>query len=533
VLRARSRPRLLSAGAVAALAVSGAVALRLWYLTTPEATLDGDEAMTGLMARHILDGKLYVYLAGQTYNGAPEQYLQAALFAVLPDNHFVLRLPQVAIAGAVTAMVYAVGVRMLPTRSHAALAALIFAAGPFFNVWKGDRSHGAYSTAQLVGMLAIWCALQLRARDDDRARWVFGVGLACGLGVWLTPLSAYLLLPAALWTAASVVRRPARHAGVAIMGAAFGGAPTLLWITTNHELPGFGGPQPPTTAVDRLANLTGPVLRSFLGVTTFDGAGVWPAPLAAAAVLGLGAAYVAALWTRRRGLADLLRLRAQQRRPIDLLLAVPPVVALLYAGSDNAWYVREPRYLFIAYPALALGLAALVPRSGKAMPALAAALLLLVGGTSLVTLARQHTHHPPGAHDLIGCLTSAADRLVRTGHPVVYADYWTGMPLQFVAGDRLTVGIEGGGRWKFPEGRWAADAVPEVTYVAAHLRDPMGREEDPVTVHDRQLAAYGVQARRTDLGCLVAWSDLRPKLRPWEAGLGGAMPAGWRPYWGS
>jgi hypothetical protein len=543
-LPAERRRRVLArrAGSVAALAVVVAVALRLWYLTTPQATIDGDEAMTGLMARHILDGKLYVYLAGQTYNGAVEQYLQAALFAVLPDGPFVLRLPQVAIAAAVTAMVYVVGIRVLPTRWHAALAALLFAVGPFFNIWKGVRSHGAYGTAQLVGLLGLWCALQLspargggEAGGGFRRRWAAGVGLACGLGAWLSPSAAYLLLPAVLWTAGCarrMVRLSARGAvaGVlaGVLGAAVGAAPALAWVAANGELPGFGGPQPASSPADRLANLAGPVLRSFAGVAAFGDAPVWPRPLGAGAVLALGAAYAVALWRRRRGVADLLRLRGQ--RPADLLLVVAPVVAALYMMSANTWYVREPRYLFVAYPALALGLAALVPRAGRAAVAVATALLLVVAGTATATLRQQHREGP---HDLLGCLGAAADWLVATGHPVVYADYWTGMPLQFAAGDRLTVGVEGGGRWKFPESRWAADAAPTVTYVAAHIHDPMGQEEDPVIVHDRQLAGNGVQARRADLGCLVVWTDLRPQRRPWEVGLGGTMPPGWRPYWGS
>lgn len=499
-----------------AVAVVVAVALRLWHLTTPQAALDGDEAMTALMAQRILDGKVYVYLAGQTYNGALEQYLQAALFAVLPDGPLVLRLPQVAIAAAVTAMVYVLGVRMLPTRWHAALAALIFASGPFFNVWKGVRSHGGYGLAQLVGLVGLFCALRLREDGRHRPAWAFVLGLACGLGVWLSPMSAYLLVPAVLWAAGALARGPVRLIGGAVVGLALGMAPVLAWLAANGEVPGFGGPQPPSSLVERLGNLGGPVLRMFIGGSTFGDAAVWPRVLTVVALLALAGAYLAALLRRPRGLG--------------LLLAVPPVVVALYVASDNTWYAREPRYLFVAYPALALGLAALVPRRGRAMLAGAAALLALVAGTSLVTLAQQADDGPRDQH---GCLRAAADRLVENGRSVVYADYWTGLPLQFAAGDRLTVGIEAGGRWKFPEARRAVDAAPVVTYVAARVRDPMGQEEDPVVKHDRELAAHGVQARRIDLGCLVAWTDLRPQRRPWELGLGERVPADWRSYWGS
>jgi hypothetical protein len=177
---------------VAALAaVLVCVAVRLWYLTTPQAALDGDEATTGIMVRHILDGRLYTYLAGQRYNGAIEQYPQAVVLALLPDTAFTLRLTQVGIAAAGCWLIYVVGARMLASRWHAALAAMLFATGPFFNIWKGVRSHGAYGTGQILGLVAMYAAIRLRERDggDARAdpdttsgaRWAVVLGLCTGL----------------------------------------------------------------------------------------------------------------------------------------------------------------------------------------------------------------------------------------------------------------------------------------------------------------------------------------------------------------
>ena len=183
-------------GALAALAVLLGVAVRLWYLTTPQAAIDGDEAMTGLMVRRILDGQWYAFLAGQRYNGALEQYPQALVWAVLPQNPFTLRLTQVALAGLVIALIYLVGARMLATRWHAALAALLFATGPFFNIWKGVRSHGAYPTAQLIGLAGIYCAIRLR--EQYQRRWLVGLAAACGLGPGAWGWAAYLLIQATI-----------------------------------------------------------------------------------------------------------------------------------------------------------------------------------------------------------------------------------------------------------------------------------------------------------------------------------------------
>src|SRR3954470_775191 len=56
------------------------------------ALIDSDEAITGLMARHILGGEFPIWLYGITYQGSLEAYLAAALFAVLGSSALVLKL---------------------------------------------------------------------------------------------------------------------------------------------------------------------------------------------------------------------------------------------------------------------------------------------------------------------------------------------------------------------------------------------------------------------------------------------------------
>src|SRR5687767_7832504 len=51
---------------VLAVAIVAGLALRIWVLTTPLGTLDADEAVWGLMARHALDGELSTFYWGQS-----------------------------------------------------------------------------------------------------------------------------------------------------------------------------------------------------------------------------------------------------------------------------------------------------------------------------------------------------------------------------------------------------------------------------------------------------------------------------------
>jgi hypothetical protein len=144
--------------------------------------------------------------------------------------------------------------------------------------------------------------------------------------------------------------------------------------------------------------------------------------------------------------------------------------------------------------------------------------------TSVTTAVR---HAGDGGTGRDSCLRQAAGWLTGHGVTAAYSDYWTGMPLQLLAGDRygLSIGPMNSGRAKFPELRHAADAAAPA-YVLTHAPDPMGQAEDQVTAMDRALAARGGTATRTQVDCATIYTDLRPALRPWDLGLGKLLPPG-------
>jgi hypothetical protein len=156
----------------------------------------------------------------------------------------------------------------------------------------------------------------------------------------------------------------------------------------------------------------------------------------------------------------------------------------------------------------------------------AAMLAIAVGGTSLGTAVR---HRDDGDAGRDGCLRAAGAWLAEHGITAAYSDYWTGMPLQLLAGDLhgLSIAPMNSGRGKFPGLRYAADAAPPA-YVLSHAGDPMGQADDQVAAMDRALAGHGVTAVRRQVGCTTVYTDLRPALRPWQLGLGPPLPPGRR-----
>src|SRR5690554_1891314 len=75
-----------------ALVLALALGLRLALIVSPHGWLEADEAIVGLMARNILQGERPIFYWGQSYMGALEAYLAAAVFALLGSSTAALRL---------------------------------------------------------------------------------------------------------------------------------------------------------------------------------------------------------------------------------------------------------------------------------------------------------------------------------------------------------------------------------------------------------------------------------------------------------
>src|SRR5712692_2754267 len=68
-----------------------ALAIRVWLVIRTHGTIDGDEALLGIQAQHILHGDFPIYFPGQPYMGVLEAYFVALLFATAGSSVWVLR----------------------------------------------------------------------------------------------------------------------------------------------------------------------------------------------------------------------------------------------------------------------------------------------------------------------------------------------------------------------------------------------------------------------------------------------------------
>ncbi|HEU4784227.1 MAG TPA: hypothetical protein VFS83_12880, partial [Ktedonobacterales bacterium] len=202
----RSTMRALTPGRVALLLLALAAIYRLVLLARGWPALDSDEAVIGLMARHIQHGERPTFFWGQNYMGPFEAYFAALLFMFFGSSTFVLGMSALLLTLGFLATVYWLGRAAYgPTVGLLALAWLVISP-PIFTL-RQLAPIGGYQEMLLLGgliLLGVWSRLRLPfARPTSRAGWLRCIafyavlGLFAGLGFWSDMLIAPILLVAA------------------------------------------------------------------------------------------------------------------------------------------------------------------------------------------------------------------------------------------------------------------------------------------------------------------------------------------------
>ncbi|MBX6723364.1 MAG: hypothetical protein IRY92_09045, partial [Dactylosporangium sp.] len=186
------RPPLDGPGLAAlALGVAG-VGYRLALLLLGVPGTNSDEAMFGLAALHIAQGRATpIYMYGQHYMGAVESYLAAPLFAAFGPNWLLLRIPVLALYAVFVVLMYRM-TRRLYSPWFAVLVVGLLALGSERVIRDQVTAVGGRpeSKPAVVALLLIAVALgERRLRHRTLALGAFG--LLAGLVVW----DDWLVLP--------------------------------------------------------------------------------------------------------------------------------------------------------------------------------------------------------------------------------------------------------------------------------------------------------------------------------------------------
>lgn len=413
-----------------------ALGIQLGVLFSARIPWSSDQAVVGLMARHILGGGGHpVFYYGATYAGSLEAHGVATVFAVFGAT-------RAAYAGAMAALALAIagGTTLLARRAFGPRAALValsyLAVPPFFFLYKALTSDGAYDSVALVAIGHLLAVLEIEARAATGRSALFPVALlggVAGLGLWVSPVCLPLTAAAVVWVAA---RRLVRLRAVPpfATAAALGALPWLVW-NARHGWASLRAEE--AGCVDLagfLANLRGfvtvslPILVGAARPNHEPAAPHEPFP---------GATVLAPLALILLLLPALLRLR---RDPHVALFALTLGAVTGAALLSRRFSPVEPRYFMAAYvlvPPL-LGAAAewwLAARR-RARVALGAALLLLV--THVGGYAHAYVHGPVvDDAQVTGPLDDLVGALKRLRVDRAWASYWTSYRLAFESGEAI------------------------------------------------------------------------------------------------
>src|SRR5688572_2014867 len=133
---------------------AAAIAARLPFLITGKIPFDSDEAVEGLMARHVLEWELPAFFWGQAFKGVPEVYASAAAFALFGCSVAVLKSVTLILFASYVALNCVLLDRL--TRRWVAVCAslLLIFAPPALVFWSLDAS-AEYIVIMLLGTVLL------------------------------------------------------------------------------------------------------------------------------------------------------------------------------------------------------------------------------------------------------------------------------------------------------------------------------------------------------------------------------------------
>src|SRR5437762_6923030 len=208
-------------------------AARFAILLTSQTHVHSDEAIIGLMAKHILEGRYFpFYMYGQPYNAGAgwEAYLAAVAFAFFGVNVISLKSCIVVLSLVCLFLFYRMCLALYERRA-AVLATVVFAIIPSLLKWHFQvRGYSWYFLS-----IPVLTLLFLSIESTPNRRWPLFLlfGIVSAFIVW--SLDLVLTFNLALWFLILTRRSLSlKNALVALAGFVVGYAPAIVFNLTHH-----------------------------------------------------------------------------------------------------------------------------------------------------------------------------------------------------------------------------------------------------------------------------------------------------------
>jgi len=452
---------------------------RLAFLIETGFGIESDEAIVGLMARHILDGDgIPVFYYGQNYLGSLEAILVSGSFWLFGESNFSLKLVPL-ICSLIFIVVSYFLARQYGGERVARLSALLVAVPPQALMIWSLKARGGFIELLIIGSLSLIIVTQSVQRTTTVK--LASLGLVLGLGWWVNNQIVFYMMAVAVVLGLVLL---IREGFWALLG---GGATILLffflggypfWHANFFEEPKFasfqtlfGGSKQslkPAAGEDLTVSFTRfqnevfvphlqgfwdeslPILlgaRRFWSVEdNFPGASKIALILYGVVLLLYLSAWLFSVFRKTEGRTS------EKRAPFSLPLVFLACTVLIFALSSFGWLSQAPRYLLPVYSVLFLVVGVACCSFNRAPGrfvggVLALSILLLNLSSNFFSYSSQGWALgmiEPGEPFVYQGQRVQKDHqplyswLENQGYGHIIADYWIGYRVAFETGERVT-----------------------------------------------------------------------------------------------
>ncbi|TEU01108.1 MAG: hypothetical protein E3J30_01300 [Anaerolineales bacterium] len=428
-----------------------AVIVKVGLLSIGAFPFNSDEAIVGLMARHILEGNWPVFYYGQAYMGSLDATLVALGFMLFGSEIFVIRTVQILLYLGTILLTVNLSARIF--RSHiAGLVSGLLLAVPTVNVTLYTTvSLGGYGEALFIGALLLLLAIQIDETPDNTLHYLLW-GFFSGLGIWAFSLTIAYILPTSFIVVRGLIKsRRSRwwvQGALIFLAGIIGALPLIIWACENgvsilfQEF--FGSAIAVNAGSDILSTLVKHIQHLFLfGITvTLGFRPPWTTEPIALLLVPLALIFWLLVFIQIfRRLRDESSHRASYWMIAGVMGAVILVFVLTPFGSDPSGRYFLPIYVtlaifagdFFAQPAF---------RINAPFRALILAIIVAFNLWSNLEAAAQY---PPGITTQFDAVTRVdhrfddqlVDFLSKHGETRGYSNYWVSYPLAFQSDEEL------------------------------------------------------------------------------------------------
>ena len=456
--------------------VVAGVALRVWLLRLPTGVLDADEAIVGLMARHMLhQHEFTTFYWGQNYGGSLTAIVMAGVFAVFGSSTTTLKAVPIGMSAISALLVWRLGRRTIG-EPGATIAGLAFWVWPTNYVWLSTKERGFYWACMILGLSFLLAVLRLVKRPERRRDWIL-LGFLGGVGWWTSPQILYFVVPGLIWLAIKVPRQKWQLA-IPLAFAVLGSLPWLAWNVRN----GWAALIPASHQFDKgyignIEVLFRHGLPVALGLNVIER---WLVPVVFPII------YVVII------VGGAIALAVRPSKPWFLVLVVV-TFPLLWGAFPVSGVVGEGRYVMFILPAVTLLLVHAARHPVAQVVLLVAALAVSVDGVHRIRCCTS-----PAAPDVAmprhtGPLIDALE-----AHHVTHfdADYWIAYRVTFETDERIIGSPRAFKRWPPFDREVAADPHPPAVFVTRSALGPKYR---------RGLVRLGIDYERYNAGDFVVY----------------------------